>query len=258
MSLVSRVIRLLSKPQLIPAKLLSKIEMFYINSSYDESNYISEQVKLFKDMDLDYLSTIDVLSDLYQKDNRIKIEKASCHHNLFIAFSQKYNFKNILEIGTHKGTCTVLMSKIFPNAKITTVDLPDHYKVVNEKGVDFIKQRNKLLSSSDNIEFKQENSLDLISNDNKYDLIFVDGDHVSPVVTSDIINSVRMINKGGFVVCDDVYKSETKNYYNVDSYSIIKALSDAKLINYSLILKRTYKPWAHPRLRKYIAILTKR
>jgi predicted O-methyltransferase YrrM len=261
MSLVSRFFRVLSKPHLIPSKLLSKIELYNINSSYDESRYISEQVKLFKEMDLDYLASIDILNDLYKNDSRVRIGKASCHHNLFVALSKKYNFSNILEIGTHKGTCTILLSKIFPNAKITTIDLPDHYKVVHGKGADFIKQRNDLLASCPNIEFKQENSLDLISNDKKYDLIFVDGDHVSPVATADIVNSVRMINEGGFIVCDDVYISEAKNYikqWTVDSFSIINALSNAKLINYSLILKRTNKPWAHPKLRKYVAILTKK
>ena len=264
-----RIIKNLLKPQLIPGKLARKIQRFYIEFWYDEKRYIAEQVKNFQEMSLDYFGTVDELNDVYKDDSRIQVEMASHHHNLFVAFSHKYNFKNILEIGTHSGAGAVLLSKIFPDSKITTIDLPDNHPIfldtynrnVNKERLDFIKQRDELLSSSGNIEFKQINSLELTFSNSQYDLIWVDGAHGYPVVTVDIINSLRLVSEGGFVVCDDVFKQLNKSddmYSSIASFETIQALSDAKLINYSLILKRTVKPWAHPRLRKYIAILTKR
>ena len=80
------------------------------------------------------------------------------------------------------------------------------------------------------------------------------------LVTADIINSVRMLKKGGFVLCDDVFKHVKKSdemYQSIASYETIKSLSNAKLINYSLVHKRIIKPYAAPKLRKYIAVLQK-
>ena len=62
------------------------------------------------------------------------------------------------------------------------------------------------------------------------------------------------------MVCDDVYKRVRKSdemYSSIASYRTIEELSGANLINYSLILKRTIKPWGHKILRKYIAVLQK-
>lgn len=39
----------------------------------------------------------------------------------------------------------------------------------------------------------------------KYDIIFIDGLHTAHQVTIDLINSLRFINPGGFIVLDDVY-----------------------------------------------------
>ena len=59
---------------------------------------------------------------------------SSEHQVLFSAFSlsSKYNFKNILEIGTFDGTNAFLLSKLFSNAKITTLDLKDEDNLFKE------------------------------------------------------------------------------------------------------------------------------
>ncbi len=94
-----------------------------------------------------------------------------------------------------------------------------------------------------------------------FDLIWVDGAHGYPVVNIDIINSLRMINENGFIVCDDVYKHTIKSdsmYSSTASYETIRELSNANLIKYFLILKRTASPYGHASVRKYIAILQKK
>jgi predicted O-methyltransferase YrrM len=267
--MINRIIRNLSKPHLLPGKLLGKIQWLYAGFGYDESKYIDEQEQRFSKLNLTYSGTQDELDLLYLSNNDIKVEMSSCHHNLFVAFRKKYKFDNILEIGTHSGAGAVLLSTLFPMAKITTIDLPDNHPIfletygrnsTNERN-EFIRKRDELLNSKSNIKFTQINSLDLTFSNESFDLIWVDGAHGYPVVNIDIINSLRMVNKNGFVVCDDVYKHVRRSdemYCSTASYETIKELFSANLIKYSLILKRTIKPWGHASVRKYIAILQKK
>ena len=51
-------------------------------------------------------------------------------------------------------------------------------------------------------------SLNLINSNEKYDLIWIDGAHGYPTVTIDIINSLKLINNDGLIICDDVYIKE--------------------------------------------------
>ncbi len=167
--MINRIIRNLSKPHLLPGKLLGKIQWLYAGFGYDESKYIDEQEQRFSKLNLTYSGTQDELDLLYLSNNDIKVEMSSCHHNLFVAFRKKYKFDNILEIGTHSGAGAVLLSTLFPEAKITTIDLPDNHPIfletygrnsTNERN-EFIRKRDELLNSKSNIKFTQINSLDL-------------------------------------------------------------------------------------------------
>ena len=267
--MIDRIVRNLSKPHLIPGKIFGKIQWLYAGFGYDESKYIEEQEERFSKLNLTFSGTQNELEQLYLSNNELKVEMSSCHYNLFVALGKKYKFDNILEIGTHSGAGATLLSILFPESKITTIDLPDDHPIFlktydrgsSSKRSEFIRKRDKLLIGKDNIKFIQINSLDLTFWSQSFDLIWVDGAHGYPVVTIDIINSLRIISKNGFVVCDDVYKHVRKSdemYSSTASYETIKELFSANLINYSLILKRTISPWGHSSVRKYIAVLQKK
>ena len=49
------------------------------------------------------------------------------------------------------------------------------------------------------------NSVKLIGEKDKFDLIWVDGAHGNPIVTIDIINSFNILNAEGLIMCDDVW-----------------------------------------------------
>ena len=263
--MLNNIIKALLKSKLILSKIVNKVIFTYSKIGYSESKYFKEQEVLFNDLGLDYLDSIDKLNNIYKAYPKLKDPMSSCHHNLFAALSKKFKFENILEIGTHNGTGTVLLSKLFPESRIVTLDLPDDHAVFlttysrdKDDRLDFIHNRDKLLSSSENIQFKQVDSLTLSFCEEKFDLIWVDGAHGYPIVTADIVNSLRILKKGGFVLCDDVFKKVKKSdemYCSIASYETIKSLSSAKLINYSLVHKRIIKPYAAPKLRKYIAVL---
>lgn len=90
---------------------------------------------------------------------------------------RKFNYQSYLEIGVQSGMC---FEKI--QAK---------YKV----GVDPNEKHVKFNMTSDDF-FAQ--------NQEKFDLIFIDGLHEAPQVFKDIVNSVDALNEGGTIVCHDM------------------------------------------------------
>ena len=127
--------------------------------------------------------------------------------------------KNILEIGTHDGRCASILAVLFPQSKITTIDLRDDDPIFKqtygrEKDAEkFIKIRNERIKEHKNINFLQTNSLELTYSKHleNQDLIWVDGSHGYPTVTSDITNCLRILSSNGILMCDDVWKKLNKS-----------------------------------------------
>jgi len=138
---------------------------------------------------------------------------SSEHEVVFSSLSLNNNIKinKILEIGTFDGMNSLLLSKIFPNADIDTIDLPhterDFKNFYNRKNKidEFISYRNNNLKKNIKIQFIEKNSINLINFNNKYDLIWIDGAHGYPVVCADIINSLHLINPNGVILYDDIF-----------------------------------------------------
>ncbi len=107
----------------------------------------------------------------------------------------------------------------------------------------FLKVREENLSKSEKINFIELNSLKLINHKKKYDLIWVDGAHGYPVVSSDIFNSLNLINEKGIILCDDIFTNfkisqYDKMYKSIASYETLKALEEQNIIKFNLIYKR--------------------
>ena len=139
---------------------------------------------------------------------------------------------------------------MFPSASIVSIDLSKE-NLVNSDSYNYffsdielaVRGRTELVESGENIEFLEMNSLELINWERKFDLIWVDGDHLSPVSILDIYNSLRLITDNGIVICDDVYinKHSTDNYSDTSSFSAIQALVNAGLIKAKFMRKRIAK-----------------
>ena len=195
---------------------------------------------------------------------------SSEHEILFssIFLSKKNKIFNILEIGTYDGANSFLLALIFEQSKIKTIDLEsknqdfkDSYNR-KENFINFVLLRDNIIKEKNNIYFEEKNSLNLINSNQKYDLIWIDGAHGYPTVCVDIINSLRLINDDGIILCDDVYvdqpKDQDKVYKSIATYETISALEKEKLIKFNLIYKRldTLNN-CDPSRRKFIAILKK-
>ena len=143
--------------------------------------------------------------------------------------------------------------KFLWKSRIDTYDLKDNNdnfrssygRDDDNKLRNFINDRNRLLKKN-NISFYQADSLNLsINKKKKYDLIWIDGAHCFPHVAIDIANSIRLINKNGIIMCDDVIIDAAKydQYNSKDCLKTLNAFKQAKIINFKLLYKRISKKY---------------
>lgn len=193
----------------------------------------------------------DALSqnELSYDDNRL-----SWHYHLFAGFAANANADkeklNILEVGTFDGDFAKFLSKNFPKSTITTLDLPQNDDLfISTNGREDIEARKEHLRirteniSQPNIHFIEMNSLDLLDRfeENSFDLIWLDGDHLDPQVTIDITNCLRLIKDGGYLCVDDVVRDHTfpaDDYVSNDSYKTLEHFESAGCIKNEYLFKR--------------------
>jgi|TARA_B110000211_G_scaffold225373_1_gene277480 predicted O-methyltransferase YrrM len=236
----------------------------------NKKSFLKEQIILFDKFNLNRENGKELLNNIKKQYPILNTTMNSEHQTIFSSISEnkKYVIKNILEIGTYDGTNAFLLSKLFPQAKILTIDLPDDAKDFQDtygrndeiKRENFIKLRNQVINTEKNIKFKQFNSLKLTFENEKFDLIWVDGAHGYPQVTIDIINSLRLCNQNGLILCDDIFKYKIKNqdemYYSNATIETIKLLASEKIVSYDLFLKRIENKYNYfPQEQKFIGLI---
>ena len=208
-----------------------------------------------------------VLEDLYGITFNEKNGMWSEHLVLFAAFSEgRSDVHKILEIGTFNGETAKILSRLFPNSLITTIDLPSSelskskiygYETKNDI---IISKREKNLKLASNVNFKEMNSLELIHQESKYDLIWIDGDHSYPTAAIDISNAVRLLTKNGIALCDDVYlysSAQGKNGRSVATIETLRAIKESNLINFELVKKRLGYFFNSPKnFQKFLGVIT--
>ncbi len=227
-------------------------------------NQLELQKNAFSQLGLSYDNGLRRFNEIYSKilSKIFKGIPTSQHQILFSSISFKNEIKTILEIGTFNGTNAKFLSALFPEANIITLDLEDsddlfiksYDRQDSEKRESFVRSRNFVLSTCRNVQFIQKNSVYYLQYETKkFDLIWVDGAHGYPFVTIDITNSLKLLNRGGFLICDDVLKekNESDSFYNsIASMQTLIAFVNAKVISeFNLILKRFNNE------KKYIAIV---
>jgi predicted O-methyltransferase YrrM len=258
----------LIKPHKIPYKIINKILILYQKKVYDFNKFQKEQNSIFEYFNLNRDKALHELTKVKDEYPFLNRSMSSEHEVFFSAISlSNLNINKILEIGTHDGKNSLLLSALFKNAEIETIDLPtkskDFIKFYNreDKLDEFIKSRNEVLSKNNKIKFIEINSINLVTSSKKYDLIWIDGAHGYPVVCIDIINSLRLINDGGIIMCDDIYVNKIvldKMYNSTAAFETLNELTNENIIEYKLIYKRLdAQNNCNKKKRKFIAILKK-
>ena len=267
--MLKKIFNIIITPHLIPKKIFNKILFNYNKLKYKKKKYENDQNKIFKKFKLNRNLGLKKLSKIKNLYKFLLNDMSSEHEVLFssLSFNYKKNIKKILEIGTFDGKNSFLLSLLFKNSKIDTFDLKENNinfrnSYNREKRVSsFVNLRNKILSKSKNINFKELNSVKLCNINNKYDLIWIDGAHGYPIVCIDIINSLRLISKNGIIICDDIYINKVKSDQMYNSNASIETLTELKkekIINFQLIYKRLDENYnCDINTRKFIAIIKK-
>ncbi len=272
--LAKKILNNLIKPHKVPKKILYKFNYYSNYKKYNQSLFEKEQNDYFSYYGLDRKKGLDNLN-LVKKElsKNVDINRGmSSEHEVFfssLSLNKDHPITDILEIGTFDGFNALLLSKLFTQTNIDTIDLPennedfinfyDRKKKVNK----FIQDRNNILSENKNIRFFTLNSLRLLNHKKKYDLIWIDGAHGYPIVCIDIINALHLINEKGIIVCDDVHKNlnqidSDRMYHSIASYETLCELDKENLIKFKLIYKRLDpKSNCLKSERKFLAIVTK-
>lgn len=246
----SYFLRNLNRPDKIIIKFISEIKLIIGIKKYDQDFYVNHQDQIFKKLNLDRDLGKKKLDSIKKKyEYLVNRGMSSEHEVLFSSFSctPKYNIKEILEIGTFDGANAFLLSLLFENSTIDTIDLESNkndfrnFYNRSHKISEFLLQRKNFLLKSDRIKFKEINSINLINHKKKYDLIWIDGAHGYPTVCMDILNSLKLINNQGVIMCDDVYidtNVSDKMYTSLAAYETLSELKAEGIINFDLIYKR--------------------
>jgi predicted O-methyltransferase YrrM len=268
-----RIINNLVRPYKIPKKIFNKLNYYSKYKYYNKNFFEKKQNEIFENFGLSREEGIRNLIVIKKKIdfNLRNIEMSSEHEIIFssLSLSENKSISDILEIGTFDGFNSLLLSNLFPNSNIDTIDLPendgDFINFYNRKNSteDFVQKRDIILSKNKNINFFPINSLKLLNSKKKYDLIWIDGAHGYPVVCIDIINSLYALKKNGLILCDDVYlKLNQSNsdsiYSSIATYETLNELKKQNLINFRLAYKRlNAKDNCVENKRKFIAIVSK-
>ena len=248
----------------------SKLFYFFKNLFKDFRYLKNEQINNFKSLSLDYLLAEKKLKSILKDNADISYNMKSEHLVLFSAISLKHNIKSILEIGTFDASNAFLMTKIFPEANIKTLDLSSNDEIFlenykrdqNEYLREHLKKRDNIIKTTNNINFYEMNSNSLTTekSEAKYDLIWIDGFHGNPTVTIDLVNSIRLVKKTGIIMCDDIILKSKNSYDPYISDAAIKTLVQLEkigIIKFWLFNKRLDKKnnYFLPE-KKYIAYIS--
>tara|TARA_B100001094_G_C18025111_1_gene717168 strand:+ start:223 stop:1047 length:825 start_codon:yes stop_codon:yes gene_type:complete len=239
----------LSIVQFIKKKIIKKITYFKNKKNFNKEFFEKTQNDLFLSIDLDRTEGLKKLKKFNQDFPLVNNVLSAEQDILFSSLSLKRNLENteILEIGSYNGKNAFLLSWLFSNAKIYTIDLPkedpDFKNTYSRKNNfnTFINDRDKILNQ-ENIFFSETNSLNLINHKKMYDLIWVDGAHNNPTVTIDIINSIKLLKPNGLLICDDVITKDSFHkesvYSSIASLEVLESLNKEKIITMDFIYKK--------------------
>lgn len=225
--------------------LVARLNLFAV--SIDFQNSQMQKLGLSREDGLVKLN--DVLQNVMGKPYDERDGMFSEHLVLFSSISvARPDINRILEIGTFDSRTALILSHLFPDAEIITVDLPsempDFHQTYNRRASinEFVVKRDGYIKEAMNVELREVNSLNLCNWQEYFDLIWIDGAHGYTVVAMDVINSYRLANKDAFVLIDDIWKRVSFSdavYKSVGGFDSLTALVSAKLISeYFLFSKR--------------------
>ncbi|TAE54078.1 MAG: class I SAM-dependent methyltransferase [Bacteroidetes bacterium] len=121
---------------------------------------------------------------------------------------------SVLEVGTHIGCSTVhlaLALRPFTESRILSVDITDVNDPETQPWLSYHskhapREMTRRLGCGDQVRYHVEDSLQFMADtDQRFDFIFLDGDHAGATVYKEIPLALRILNPGGVIVLHDFF-----------------------------------------------------
>ncbi|MDB4082087.1 class I SAM-dependent methyltransferase [Candidatus Pelagibacter sp.] len=145
------------------------------------------------------------------------------------------NFKEFsyLEIGSFEGNSALYILKNFKTKKVICIDVWDKFddKDKDENLKIFESFNSNLNEFLDRFSFFKSTSDEYFKKNNeKFDIIYIDGWHEAPQVYKDLNNSWNSLNTNGLIICDDYFYGDLKlnANSNLPANAINQFLSEKK------------------------------
>tara|TARA_B100001121_G_scaffold272159_1_gene258520 strand:- start:491 stop:1192 length:702 start_codon:yes stop_codon:yes gene_type:complete len=140
-------------------------------------------------------------------------------------------FENLLEIGSYEGRSAIFFADLFKDSKISCVDTwvgSDEHKHINFNSIEnnFDHNIKPLKDKGKLIKFKMTSDEFFKINNNKFDFIYIDGDHSNDQVLKDLKNSWSFLNNNGFLLIDDYMWWYYKDLRNNPASSVNSFIKD--------------------------------
>ena len=205
-------------PQVIFLFLLIKIKNFFYK----------KKIKKYKLLHRELLKNKKITNDYFSLN--------AFNFNLCLSKINK-NFK-YLEIGSYEGNSALFVANNFKNCDLiycldTWKGSDEHInydsKIIEKNFDDNLKDfKNvyKIKDNSDNF---------FLKNNNKFEVIYIDGSHLSSQVYKDCLNAWTILQANGFLICDDYIWSHYKKIEDNPCFAINAFLRAIKG-QYSLFL----------------------
>lgn len=118
------------------------------------------------------------------------------------------SIKNVMEIGFNAGHSAEIFLSENENIHLVSFDLNYHdYVKIGKQYIDeTYPGRHTLITGNSNITVPEYCETNI---DKKFDIIFIDGNHVYPVPMNDIFNCLPLAHKETILIMDDIIKTET-------------------------------------------------
>jgi len=125
-----------------------------------------------------------------------------------LIINKSFNEFSYLEIGSFEGNSALYILKNFKTKKVICIDIWDKYddKDKDENLRVFENFRYNLGEFVGRFSFFKNTSDEYFTNNNeRFDVIYIDGWHEAPQVYKDLNNSWNSLNINGLMICDDYF-----------------------------------------------------
>jgi predicted O-methyltransferase YrrM len=177
----------------------------------------SKSLRRVEKRDLDRIFADTSMRDAWNRDSKLLVRAAAENASHSTDYGERRAIyylvaaqrpSKVLEVGTNRGMSTLVIAQALAmhvgrKARVLTLDIFDVNDVPNGESPKRYLER---LALSDMVTFGIEPSLGFLERTGeRFDLIFLDGDHAATAVYAEVSAALRCLNDGGVILLHDYH-----------------------------------------------------